>query len=36
MSVGIKLLWGKPVFPLQAYAFVAAVVKREKGAQAAR
>jgi hypothetical protein len=31
--VGRKLLSGKYVFPLQAYAFVAAVVKREKGAR---
>ena len=30
MRVGIKLLWGKAISPLQAYAFVAAVVKREK------
>ena len=30
--VGIKLLWGKYIFPLQAYAFVADVVKPEKGA----
>jgi hypothetical protein len=34
--VGIKLLWGKRVFPLQAYAFVADVVKPEKGAGVAK